>query len=48
MTRITRAASTDGADIAPGPQGAFSPGQEAAARQKLFNRIAPVYDEVRH
>jgi hypothetical protein len=36
----------DGEEL-PGPQGAFQPGQEAAARQQLFNRIAPVYDEVR-
>lgn len=30
----------------PGPSGAFEPGREAQSRQKLFNRIAPVYDEV--
>ncbi|KAI8464320.1 MAG: ubiE/COQ5 methyltransferase family-domain-containing protein [Monoraphidium minutum] len=30
----------------PGPRGAFEPGQESAARQQLFNRIAPVYDEL--
>ncbi|GBF89833.1 hypothetical protein Rsub_02537 [Raphidocelis subcapitata] len=36
----------DGAERTPGPQGAFAPGQEAAARQQLFNRIAPVYDEL--
>lgn len=30
----------------PGPDGAFTPGQEASARQTLFNRIAPVYDEL--
>jgi hypothetical protein len=41
------AASTSGRGGAPpGPEGAFQPGQEAAARQQLFNRIAPVYDEV--
>ncbi|GLC33604.1 hypothetical protein PLESTB_000094400 [Pleodorina starrii] len=38
--------ATSGDDSLPGPQGAFSPGQEAAARQGLFNRIAPVYDEL--
>ncbi|KAG2435263.1 hypothetical protein HXX76_007341 [Chlamydomonas incerta] len=30
----------------PGPQGAFVDGQEAEARQGIFNRIAPVYDEL--
>lgn len=32
----------------PGPDGAFAPAGEAAAaaRQRLFNRIAPVYDEL--
>lgn len=34
------------AQSTPGPEGAFIPGQEGQARQKLFNRIAPVYDEV--
>ncbi|EFJ45291.1 hypothetical protein VOLCADRAFT_75878 [Volvox carteri f. nagariensis] len=41
---IPSAASSE--DNLPGPQGAFAPGQEAAARQGLFNRIAPVYDEL--
>ena len=31
-----------------GPSGAFVAGQEGAARQQIFNRIAPVYDQVRH
>ena len=31
----------------PGPSGAFVAGQEGAARQQIFNRIAPVYDQVR-
>ncbi|GIL53150.1 hypothetical protein Vafri_8814 [Volvox africanus] len=43
-TRIICTASEG--DNLPGPRGAFSPGQEAAARQGLFNRIAPVYDEL--
>lgn len=43
-TRATIAGASD--NSLPGPQGAFSPGQEAASRQGLFNRIAPVYDEV--
>ncbi len=30
-----------------GPSGAFVAGQEGAARQQIFNRIAPVYDQVR-
>lgn len=30
----------------PGPSGAFVAGQEAEARRSLFNRIAPVYDEL--
>lgn len=30
-----------------GPPGAFETGREAAARELLFNRIAPVYDQVR-
>lgn len=30
-----------------GPEGAFEPGQESEARRTLFNRIAPVYDDVR-
>lgn len=38
--------ATDAAEDLPGPEGAFQPGQEAATRQQLFNRIAPVYDEV--
>ncbi len=29
-----------------GPAGAFTAGNEAAARQQLFNRIAPIYDQV--
>lgn len=29
-----------------GPAGAFTTGSEAAARQQLFNRIAPIYDQV--
>jgi len=29
-----------------GPEGAFESGQESEARRKLFNRIAPVYDDV--
>lgn len=42
---VVRVATDDAA--LPGPQGAFVPGQEAEARQGIFNRIAPVYDEVR-
>ena len=30
----------------PGPINAFVPGMESEARRTLFNRIAPVYDEV--
>ena len=51
-TRQTRARVRRGQELAasaaqlPGPDGAFTPGQEASARQTLFNRIAPVYDEV--
>lgn len=30
----------------PGPAGAFVKGQEAEARQQLFGKIAPVYDQV--
>lgn len=41
-----RAAASSSGDPPPGPGGAFTPGQEAATRQTLFNRIAPVYDEV--
>ena len=29
-----------------GPAGAFEQGREAATRQRLFNRIAPAYDQV--
>lgn len=29
------------------PPGAFTEGEEGAARQLLFNQISPVYDEVR-
>lgn len=31
----------------PGPRNAFVPGQESESRRQLFNRISPVYDEVR-
>jgi ubiquinone/menaquinone biosynthesis C-methylase UbiE len=34
------------AEQEPGPDGAFAPGREADARRSLFNRIAPVYDEL--
>lgn len=29
-----------------GPAGAFVEGQESEARQQLFGKIAPVYDQV--
>ncbi|KAG1677019.1 hypothetical protein FOA52_001188 [Chlamydomonas sp. UWO 241] len=44
-TRIFGATSGD-VDSLPGPSGAFEPGLEADSRQRLFNRIAPVYDEL--
>ena len=43
---VTHAASNS-ADALPGPSGAFTPGQEAESRRTLFNKIAPVYDDVR-
>lgn len=45
--RSTRRLQAASDDSVPGPEGAFAPGKEAEARQGLFNRIAPVYDEVR-
>ncbi|KAG2494058.1 hypothetical protein HYH03_007702 [Edaphochlamys debaryana] len=42
---IVRAFSSDD-EYVPGPDGAFAPGKEAETRQVLFNRIAPVYDEL--
>ncbi|GAX73133.1 hypothetical protein CEUSTIGMA_g586.t1 [Chlamydomonas eustigma] len=41
-----RVALSDREEVAVGPSGAFTPGQEAEARRKLFNRIAPVYDDL--
>mmetsp|Transcript_21310 Transcript_21310/g.46537 ORF Transcript_21310/g.46537 Transcript_21310/m.46537 type:complete len:300 (-) Transcript_21310:889-1788(-) len=46
MHLICRASADVDVPSFPGPSGAFTPGQEAATRQKLFNRIAPVYDEL--
>lgn len=43
---VVSAAATEQQQQLPGPDGAFAPGQEAAARQRLFNRIAPAYDEL--
>lgn len=42
----TAASSGNGTVEEAGPRNAFVPGQEAAARQQLFNNIAPVYDEL--
>ncbi len=47
LVRSTRRLQAASDDSVPGPDGAFAPGKEAEARQGLFNRIAPVYDEVR-
>ncbi|KXZ43497.1 hypothetical protein GPECTOR_88g440 [Gonium pectorale] len=44
--RIVAPRAAAGEESIPGPQGAFTPGREAEARQGLFNRIAPVYDEL--
>lgn len=53
---MPRAASSNGTPPAappaayeevPGPRNAFVPGQESESRRQLFNRISPVYDEVR-
>jgi hypothetical protein len=41
-----RATVVDREGVTPGPSGAFTPGKEAEARRQLFNRIAPVYDDV--
>eukprot|EP00884_Botryococcus_braunii_P007984 jgi/Botrbrau1/17187/Bobra.0157s0078.2 len=44
---ITSAVPQEGESRPPaGPPGAFTEGEEASARQVLFNRIAPVYDQL--
>ena len=47
---VTMAACHGGAGAQPKealrPADAFTEGREAAARQRLFDRIAPVYDQV--
>jgi hypothetical protein len=46
-TSSSSSSSSQQVEELPGPRNAFVPGQESESRRQLFNRISPVYDEVR-